>query len=158
MSMQILDFDFLVVGSGIAGLMSAIHLGRRGRVGVLTKKDRAESNTNYAQGGIACVVASDDGLQEHVNDTLAASAGLCDKQVVETILAAGPARIAGWNNSASLPVAALGSRRYDLGRERAFPPPGAACRGHHRARSGAAVARPRAGDARGVDHQATHVH
>ncbi len=119
MSMQILDFDFLVVGSGIAGLMSAIHLGRRGRVGVLTKKDRAESNTNYAQGGIACVVASDDSLQEHVNDTLAAGAGLCDKQVVETILAAGPARIAELEQFglkfAELPPSEAG--RYDLGRE-----------------------------------------
>jgi len=119
MSMQILDFDYLVVGSGIAGLMSAIHLARHGRVGVLTKKDRAESNTNYAQGGIACVVAADDSLQEHVNDTLIAGAGLCDRRVVETILSAGPARIAELEQFglkfAELPPPEAG--QYDLGRE-----------------------------------------
>ncbi|MGI6087138.1 MAG: L-aspartate oxidase [Kiritimatiellia bacterium] len=119
MKTQVHDFDFLIIGSGVAGLMSAIHLGQHGRVGVLTKKDRAESNTNYAQGGIACVVASDDSLQEHVNDTLTAGAGLCDKQVVERILGAGPARIAELERLglkfAELPPAE--SKRYDLGRE-----------------------------------------
>ena len=51
--MKILDCDFCIMGSGIAGLMSALHLCRYGRVLIVTKKDRAESNTNYAQGGIA---------------------------------------------------------------------------------------------------------
>ncbi len=71
--MDILDFEYVVVGSGIAGLMSAIRLAPHGRVGVLTKKDSAESATNYAQGGIACVVASDDSLQEHVSKTTSAT-------------------------------------------------------------------------------------
>ena len=92
--MDILDFDFVVVGSGIAGLMSAIHLARYGRVGILTKKDSAESNSNYAQGGIACVVTSDDSFEEHVRDTLVAGNGLCNEAVVRTIISAGPARIA----------------------------------------------------------------
>jgi len=92
--MDILDFDFVVVGSGIAGLMSAIHLARYGRVGILTKKDSAESNSNYAQGGIACVVTADDSFEEHVRDTLIAGDGLCNESVVRTIISAGPARIA----------------------------------------------------------------
>lgn len=119
MDMQTLDFDFLIVGSGIAGLMSAIHLGQYGKVGILTKKNQAESNTNYAQGGIACVVAENDSLQDHVNDTLIAGAGLCNHQVVEKILAAGPARIAELERLGlkftELPQSK--HSRYDLGRE-----------------------------------------
>ncbi len=91
--MKIIEADYLVIGSGIAGLMSAIHLSAHGRVCVLTKKDSAESSTNYAQGGIACVVTSDDSFEEHVRDTLAAGAGLCDEAVVRAIVSAGPARI-----------------------------------------------------------------
>ena len=72
--MDILDCDYLVLGSGVAGLMSAIHLAPHGRVLVLTKKDRAESNTNYAHGGIACVMTSDDNFESHVRDTLVAGA------------------------------------------------------------------------------------
>lgn len=117
--MDVLDFDFVVVGSGIAGLMSAIHLARYGRVAILTKKDSAESNSNYAQGGIACVVTSDDSFEEHVRDTLVAGDGLCDESVVRTIISAGPARIAELESFglkfAELPGAP--GAGYDLGRE-----------------------------------------
>lgn len=92
--MKTLDFDYLVLGSGIAGLMSALHLASHGRVLVVTKKDRAESNTNYAQGGIACVMNSDDSFSQHVTDTLDAGAGLCDEGVVHEIIRNGPDRIA----------------------------------------------------------------
>ncbi len=117
--MKISDFDYCVVGSGIAGLLSAIHLSRHGRVCVLTKKESVESNTNYAQGGIACVVASDDSLDEHVKDTLVAGDGLCDEAVVRAIVGAGPARLAelermGVRFSAGALAAAAG---YDLGKE-----------------------------------------
>lgn len=91
--MKILDVDYLVIGSGIAGLMSAIHLSRHGHVCIVTKKDSAESNTNYAQGGIACVMASDDSLEAHVKDTLVAGDGLCNENVVRTIISAGPNKI-----------------------------------------------------------------
>ncbi len=91
--MDFYNFDFMVTGSGIAGLMSALHLCRFGRVGVLTKKDAAESNTNYAQGGIACVMTTDDSIQRHVDDTLMAGAGLCDEKVVREIVSGGPAAI-----------------------------------------------------------------
>src|SRR5712691_11761903 len=88
------SFDFLILGSGIAGLSCALKIAPRGRVAILTKKDRAESNTNYAQGGIAAVTSKEDSFEMHVRDTLAAGAGLCREEVVRTIIEEGPARIA----------------------------------------------------------------
>src|SRR4030095_13789626 len=86
------NFDFLIIGSGMAGLTFALKTARMGTVAIITKKQRAESNTNYAQGGIAAVMADDDSFDLHVNDTLKAGAGLCKENVVRTIVAAGPAR------------------------------------------------------------------
>ena len=86
-------FDYLVLGSGIAGLSFALKVAPRGRVAIVTKKDRAESNTNYAQGGIASVTSKEDSFEPHVRDTLAAGAGLCKESVVRTIVEEGPARI-----------------------------------------------------------------
>src|SRR5215510_5810264 len=87
-------FDFLVLGSGIAGLSFALKVAPRGRVAIMTKKNRAESNTNYAQGGIAAVTSKEDSFELHVRDTLIAGAGLCNERVVRTIIEEGPARIA----------------------------------------------------------------
>jgi L-aspartate oxidase len=87
-------FDFLVLGSGIAGLSFALKVAPRGRVAIITKKDRAESNTNYAQGGIAAVTSREDSFEMHVRDTLEAGAGLCKEAVVRRIVEEGPARIA----------------------------------------------------------------
>ena len=117
--MRTLDCDYLVIGSGIAGLMSALHLGDRGRVLVVTKKETAESNTNYAQGGIACVVRSDDSFESHVQDTLKAGAGLCEEEVVRRIVSGGPPRIAELEQM-GLEFAALHGvpgGGYDLGKE-----------------------------------------
>src|SRR3982750_830634 len=86
-------FDFLVLGSGIAGLSFSLKVASRGRVAIITKKDRAESNTNYAQGGIAAVTSKEDSFELHVRDTLEAGAGLCKEAVVRTIVEEGPARI-----------------------------------------------------------------
>ena len=69
--------DFLVIGSGIAGLRAAIALADAGRVVILTKADPRESNTGYAQGGIAAAVGADDSPQLHAIDTEAAGDGLC---------------------------------------------------------------------------------
>src|SRR5215213_8326505 len=87
------NFDFIVLGSGIAGLSFALKVARHGRVAIITKKDRAESNTNYAQGGIAAVTSKEDSFEMHVRDTLEAGAGLCNEAVVRTIVEEGPARI-----------------------------------------------------------------
>src|ERR1700760_2762673 len=87
------QFDFLILGSGIAGLTFALKVAPHGRVAIVTKKDRAESNTNYAQGGIASVTSKEDSFELHVRDTLTAGAGLCKEDVVRTIVSEGPARI-----------------------------------------------------------------
>src|SRR5512146_1179739 len=87
-------YDFLVLGSGIAGLTFALKVAERGRVAVVTKKNRAESNTNYAQGGIAAVTSREDSFELHVRDTLEAGAGLCHEDVVRTIIEEGPERVA----------------------------------------------------------------
>ncbi len=116
------QFDFLVLGSGIAGLSFALKVAPRGRVAIVTKKDRAESNTNYAQGGIAAVTSKEDSFELHVRDTLAAGAGLCKESVVRTIVEEGPARIAelirlGMKFSERDAPAEDGGRELDLGRE-----------------------------------------
>ncbi len=86
--------DVIVVGSGIAGLSFSLKMAEQGRrVLILTKKNKAESNTNYAQGGIACVTSESDDFELHVRDTLVAGDGLCNEEVVRTIIREGPARI-----------------------------------------------------------------
>jgi len=85
--------DFLVLGSGIAGLLSAHKLARLGRVTLVTKKEAAESNTNYAQGGIAAVMSEIDTFESHVRDTLIAGAGICDEKVVRLTVSEAPARV-----------------------------------------------------------------
>jgi L-aspartate oxidase len=86
-------FDFLVLGSGIAGLMFALRVAGRGSVAVVTKKGAADSATNWAQGGIAAVVGPDDSFDAHVRDTLDAGAGLCREEVVHFVVERGPAAI-----------------------------------------------------------------
>ncbi len=88
-----LTFDFVVLGSGIAGLTFALDVADLGTVALVTKKDRTESNTNLAQGGIAGVMAPDDSFDLHVEDTLVAGAGLCHKDAVEVLVREGPDRI-----------------------------------------------------------------
>ncbi|MEO0190852.1 MAG: FAD-binding protein, partial [candidate division WOR-3 bacterium] len=82
--------DFLVVGSGVAGLTFAIKSAKYGSVLILTKKHKAESNTNYAQGGIAAVFGKDDSFESHIEDTLKAGDGLCHKDAVEIMVKEGP--------------------------------------------------------------------
>ena len=85
--------DFLVIGSGVAGLSFALRAAQHGTVAVVTKKASAESNTNYAQGGIAAVMDPTDDVEAHVQDTLVAGAGLCDEDVVRMVVTEGPDRI-----------------------------------------------------------------
>ncbi len=88
-----LKYDFLVLGSGIAGLSFALSVADHGTVAVVTKKESAESNTNYAQGGIAAVLDKHDSYESHINDTIVAGAGLCDREVVEIVVREGPQRV-----------------------------------------------------------------
>jgi len=87
------QYDFVVIGSGIAGLSFALKAARHGSVAVITKRKGADTNTAWAQGGIACVTSDEDSFALHVGDTLDAGAGLCDEAVVRTIVTEGPERI-----------------------------------------------------------------
>lgn len=112
-------YDYLVLGSGIAGLYFSLKVAHPERVAILTKKHRAESNTNYAQGGIAAAISQEDSIDNHVEDTCRAGAGLCDSRVVKTILSEGPARIAdlvkiGMEFSERT---ISGKKQWDLGKE-----------------------------------------
>src|SRR2546422_9444335 len=116
------QFDFLILGSGIAGLTFALKVASHGRVAIITKKNRTESNTNYAQGGIAAVTSKEDSFELHVRDTLEAGAGLCKENGVRTIIEEGPARICelielGMDFSEREIPPAHGAREHDLGKE-----------------------------------------
>ncbi|MEM8600704.1 MAG: L-aspartate oxidase [Bacteroidota bacterium] len=86
-------YDYLVIGSGVAGLSFALRAAEHGTVAVVTKKQSAESNTNYAQGGIAAVMHPADSVEDHVRDTLVAGAGLCDEDIVRIVVTEGPERV-----------------------------------------------------------------
>ena len=86
-------YDFLVIGSGIAGLFYALEVLERhpqARLALVTKKRESDSSTNRAQGGIAAVLSGADSFESHVADTLEAGAGLCRRDVVETIVREAP--------------------------------------------------------------------
>ena len=85
--------DFLVIGTGIAGLSFALKVAPYGRVAIVTKKEAMETSTNYAQGGIASVFGQHDSFDLHVQDTLQAGDGLCRKDVVEMVVKSGPERV-----------------------------------------------------------------
>src|SRR3954468_13421730 len=113
------EYDFVVIGSGIAGLSFALKAATHGSVAVITKRKGADSNTAWAQGGVACVTSDEDSFELHVRDTLTAGAGLCDEGVVRTIITEGPARI---RELVELGLhfderEVSGQREFDLGRE-----------------------------------------
>src|ERR1039457_327977 len=87
------EYDFVVIGSGIAGLSFALKAAKHGSVAGITKRKGADTNTAWAQGGIACVTSDEDTFALHVRDTLEAGAGLCDEAAVRTIITEGPQRI-----------------------------------------------------------------
>jgi L-aspartate oxidase len=85
--------DVLIIGSGIAGLFAALKISEYADVIIATKKNKSESNTNYAQGGIASVMDMNDSFEKHIEDTLVAGAGLCNRSIVEITVTEGPDRI-----------------------------------------------------------------
>ncbi len=110
------ESDFLIIGSGIAGLVCALDLAKHGSVAIVTKKQKADSNTNYAQGGIAAVFDPKDSFERHIKDTLEAGAGLCNKEAVELIVREGPERVSQLSNL-GVNFTKTSKGRYDLGRE-----------------------------------------
>ena len=87
------EVDFLIIGSGIAGLSFALKVAPYGKVCVLSKADASEGSTKYAQGGIAAVMYDSDSFDNHVKDTLIAGDGICDREVVEMTIREAPDRI-----------------------------------------------------------------
>ncbi len=87
------NFDVLIVGSGVAGMSLALNLAGRASVAIVTKRSLCDTNTRHAQGGIAAVLDPADSFDAHKADTLVAGAGLCAQEVVELVVAAGPAAI-----------------------------------------------------------------
>ncbi len=88
--MKTYQYDYLVLGSGSAGLSFALRVCHYGKVALITKKERTDSNTNWAQGGIAGVMGADDNVELHVEDTLISGAGLCDETAVRVLVTEGP--------------------------------------------------------------------
>src|SRR4029078_12787651 len=88
-----MNWDFLVIGAGVAGLRAAIELAEAGRVLVVAKESLRESSSEYAQGGIAVALSDDDEVALHEQDTLYAGDGLCDPAAVHTLVEEGPAAI-----------------------------------------------------------------
>lgn len=86
-------YDFLVIGSGLAGLSFALKVANHGKVAILTKTDMEETNTAYAQGGIAAVTYEPDNYEKHIRDTLVAGDGLCNEEVVRTVVREAPEQI-----------------------------------------------------------------
>src|SRR5262245_31807729 len=87
------ETDFLVIGSGVAGMSFALQVAAHGRVAILTKAAPEDSNSSYAQGGIAAVWSDEDTFETHVEDTLVAGAGLCRRAAVEVTVREGPTRV-----------------------------------------------------------------
>lgn len=87
------DTDYLVIGSGIAGLYFALRASEHGRVTIITKKAADDSATNWAQGGVAAVLGDDDSAEDHVADTLTVGDGLCREDVVKLTVKEGPAHV-----------------------------------------------------------------
>ena len=114
------EFDFIVLGSGIAGLSFALKAAQKGSVAIVTKRSSSDSNTAWAQGGVACVMTGEDSFDLHVRDTLAAGAGLCHEDIVRSIVTEGPTRIAeltGLGVHFDQRENGNGTMEHDLGRE-----------------------------------------
>ena len=111
-------FDFLVIGSGIAGLFYSLRVAEHGSVGLVTKQGGSDSATNWAQGGIAAVLSPDDSFEDHVSDTMRAGADLCNEDVVRHVVRHGPEAIdALLKYGVNFDRRRDASREFDLGRE-----------------------------------------
>jgi L-aspartate oxidase len=110
--------DYLVIGSGIAGLRFALEAAETGSVAIVTKKDKAEGSTNYAQGGIASVFDEKDSFENHIKDTLTSGDGLCREDIVKRVVRDGPKRVKELiEMGVNFTLQDDNEKRLDLGRE-----------------------------------------
>ncbi len=109
--------DFLVIGSGLAGLLFALEAARHGRVALLTKRDPGESNTRFAQGGMASVSATDDSFDQHADDTIGVGGGLCNPKVVASVVEEGPRAVEALERHGVAFARGGAGQAYDLGSE-----------------------------------------
>jgi L-aspartate oxidase len=110
------QYDFLVIGSGLAGLTYALKVAESGKVAIITKASLNDTNTSYAQGGIAAVSSEVDNFDKHISDTLIAGDGLCNRKVVEMVVREAPAQIQQllqWGTDFDREI----SGKFDLARE-----------------------------------------
>jgi hypothetical protein len=91
--LEVVDVDTLVIGGGVAGYSAALAASARGKVLVLAKDTMRESNSDYAQGGVAAVLGEEDSISAHVEDTLTVGAGLCEPEAVKVVVEEGPRRV-----------------------------------------------------------------
>jgi len=91
--LEVVDVDTLVIGGGVAGYSAALAAAEHGKVLVLAKDTMRESNSDYAQGGVAAVLGEEDSISAHVEDTLTVGAGLCESEAVRIVVAEGPRRV-----------------------------------------------------------------
>jgi L-aspartate oxidase len=112
-----LEADYLVIGSGLAGLYFALRASEHGRVLVATKRAAADSNTSYAQGGVAGVLDPEDRVETHVEDTLRVGDGLCNRAAVESCLREGPEHILRFANDLGVAFDRDPEGHFELGRE-----------------------------------------
>jgi L-aspartate oxidase len=115
--MSVQPYDFLVIGSGLAGLLYALEAAAHGRVAVVTKRGADDTNTRLAQGGIASVTDPGDDFERHTADTIAAGAGLCDRAVVAGVIGEAPEAIALLERYGVRFCREPDGEGYDLGRE-----------------------------------------
>jgi L-aspartate oxidase len=113
----VLEADYLVIGSGLAGLYFALRASEHGRVLIATKRAASESNTSYAQGGVAGVLDPDDRIETHIEDTLRVGDGLCNRKVVESCVREGPEHILRFANELGVPFDRGPDGQFELGRE-----------------------------------------
>ena len=149
---EVLEADYLVIGSGLAGLYFALRASQHGRVLVVTKRAPAESNTSYAQGGVAAVLDPSDRMEAHIEDTMRVGEGLCHRDTVERCVREAPEHILRFANDLGVPFDRDPDGHFELGREgghtarriahakdatgarhraRAARPRRRACRSHH---------------------------
>ncbi len=113
----IIETDYLVIGSGLAGLYFAAKASAHGRVTIVTKRGVKDATTTLAQAGVAAVLSDDDSLEQHARDTIKTGAGLCNEKIVNLTVSEGPARVSDLAESFGVPFTTKADGAYDLGLE-----------------------------------------